>query len=190
VHQGGWCKPVGKPDSVPTPGVGDGHPSGTPVARRLVRSDPGHGTSSPWAWAVRARPCSTLLRAGFAWPAGHPTAGGLLPHHFTVAATDAAAVSFLWHSPSGRPDWVLPAALLCGVQTFLRRRAARGRPTGLRPQCTRRRPPWPQRRSEAQGLGPRHRDLGEEVIPRLSGLTACAKAILSRGEGGHRHGRI
>jgi len=26
-----------------------------------------------------------LLRAGFAWPAGHPAAGGLLPHHFTLA---------------------------------------------------------------------------------------------------------
>jgi len=26
-----------------------------------------------------------LLRAGFAWPAGHPAAGELLPHHFTLA---------------------------------------------------------------------------------------------------------
>jgi len=26
-----------------------------------------------------------LLRAGFAWPAGHPAAGGLLPHLFTLA---------------------------------------------------------------------------------------------------------
>src|SRR5205085_6962910 len=25
-----------------------------------------------------------LLRVGFAWPAGHPAAGGLLPHHFTL----------------------------------------------------------------------------------------------------------
>jgi len=30
------------------PGVGDGHPSWMPVARHLVRSDPGPGTSSPW----------------------------------------------------------------------------------------------------------------------------------------------
>ena len=42
------CKPVCKPDSVPTPGVGDGHPSWMLVARHLVRSDPGPGTSSPW----------------------------------------------------------------------------------------------------------------------------------------------
>ena len=30
------------------PAVGDGHPSWMPVARHLVRSDPGRGTSSPW----------------------------------------------------------------------------------------------------------------------------------------------
>ena len=82
------------------------------------------------------RPCSTLLRAGFTGPAGHPAAGGLLPHHFTVAATGVAAVSFLWHSPSGHPDWALPSALLCGVRTFLRRRTARGRPTGLPAEST------------------------------------------------------
>src|SRR5262249_33485917 len=29
------------------------------------------------------------------------------------------AVSFLWHFPSGHPDWVLPSALLCGARTFL-----------------------------------------------------------------------
>src|SRR5438132_6599226 len=66
-----------------------------------------------------------LLRAGFAWPAGHPAAGGLLPHHFTLTRRPLSgdkrrlAVSFLWHFPSGRPDWVLPSALLCGARTFL-----------------------------------------------------------------------
>ena len=92
------------------------------------------GRAAPGRRGVR--PCSTLLRTGFTWPAGHPAAGGLLPHHFTVAATVAAAVSFLWHSPSGRPDWMLSSALLCGVRTFLRRRTARGRPTGLPLECT------------------------------------------------------
>ena len=41
--------------------VGDGHPSGMPVARHLVRSDPGPGTSSPWmrrTASVPVRPCS------------------------------------------------------------------------------------------------------------------------------------
>src|SRR3981189_1718440 len=27
--------------------------------------------------------------------------------------------NFLWHFPSGRPDWELPSALLCGARTFL-----------------------------------------------------------------------
>src|SRR5579885_3396044 len=26
---------------------------------------------------------------------------------------------FLWHFPSGRPDWTLSSILLCGVRTFL-----------------------------------------------------------------------
>src|SRR5215472_3674262 len=58
-----------------------------------------------------------LLRAGFTWPAGHPAAGGLLPHHFTL--TGAAGGVFLWHFPSGHPDWALPSALLSGARTFL-----------------------------------------------------------------------
>jgi len=29
------------------------------------------------------------------------------------------AVCFLWHCPAGRPGWVLPTTLLCGVRTFL-----------------------------------------------------------------------
>src|SRR5438874_1035085 len=35
--------------------------------------------------------------------------------------------SFLWHFPSGRPDWVLPSALLCGARTFLQRYLLRRR---------------------------------------------------------------
>src|SRR5438445_8936181 len=30
--------------------------------------------------------------------------------------------NFLWHFPSGRPDWELPSALLCGARTFLQPR--------------------------------------------------------------------
>jgi len=29
-------------------------------------------------------PCSVLLQMGFTQPAGHPAAGELLPHHFTL----------------------------------------------------------------------------------------------------------
>src|SRR6266851_3841383 len=35
--------------------------------------------------------------------------------------------NFLWHFPSGRPDWVLPSALLCGARTFLQRYLLRRR---------------------------------------------------------------
>src|SRR4029077_18776989 len=35
--------------------------------------------------------------------------------------------NFLWHFPSGRPDWVLPSALLYGARTFLQRYLLRRR---------------------------------------------------------------
>src|SRR5260370_18378898 len=49
-----------------------------------------------------------LLRAGFAWPAGRPAAGGLLPHHFTltdsgppepIAASGVTSVALSFGSP-------------------------------------------------------------------------------------------
>src|SRR6266571_2132386 len=50
-------------------------------------------------------------------------AGGLLPHRFTLTATEGwppvAAVCFLWHFPSRHRDWVLPSAIPFGVRTFL-----------------------------------------------------------------------
>jgi hypothetical protein len=41
------------------------------------------------------------------------------------------AVSFLWHFPSGHPDWALPSVLPCGARTFLTtaRRRWSGHPT-------------------------------------------------------------
>ena len=48
----------------------------------------------------------------------HHPSGALLPHLFTL--TPCGAVYFLWHFPSGRPDWALPSALPFGVRTFLR----------------------------------------------------------------------
>src|SRR5690242_10925617 len=41
--------------------------------------------------------------------------------------TSATGGNFLWHFPSGRPDWVLPSALLCGARTFLQRYLLRRR---------------------------------------------------------------
>src|SRR5215831_8414422 len=118
-----------KPGSVP------------PVARGRWPSIWDAGLPAPLATATRglgeqpfaAGPLSgggspsylVLLRAGFTWPAGHPAAGGLLPHHFTLAGV--AGGVFLWHFPSGHPDWALPSALLSGARTFLPAPAGAGR---------------------------------------------------------------
>ena len=57
------------------------------------------------------------------WRAGHvaTTAGGLLPHRFTLtdAAVAATAVCFLWHCPAGHPGLPLTTTLPCGARTFL-----------------------------------------------------------------------
>ena len=56
---------------------------------------------------------------GFAEPAGHPTAGGLLPRHFTLTPKGGI---FLLHFPSLPLDdnaRALPGLLSCGVRTFL-----------------------------------------------------------------------
>jgi len=39
-----------------------------------------------------------LLRMGFTQPTGHPAAGGLLPHHFTLTSLTRGGM-FLWHFP-------------------------------------------------------------------------------------------
>jgi len=77
-------------------------------------------------------------------------AGGLLPHRFTLACSPAllgsqqnaersayepeglasSAVCSLLHYPSGRPAWVLPSVMPCGVRTFLDHRNGRDRPAG------------------------------------------------------------
>lgn len=77
-------------------------------------------------------PYLVLLRAGFAQPAGHPTAGALLPHHLTLTAVTPMVVDQMrtgWRCvsvryPSGHPAWELPSALSRGARTFLDRRAA------------------------------------------------------------------
>src|SRR5487761_301779 len=58
--------------------------------------------------------------------------------------TTAAGGNFLWHFPSGRPDWVLPSALLCGARTFLQPRYSLSRRSPVRldppsslPRCLR-----------------------------------------------------
>ena len=88
---GGGPRAARKPGSVP------------PVARGRWPSIWDAGLPAPLATATRGlgeQPFTAgplpgggspsylvLLRAGFTWPAGHPTAGGLLPHHFTLAGS-------------------------------------------------------------------------------------------------------
>jgi len=107
------------------------------------------------------------------------TAGGLLPHLFTLTRRQRAGTGrfpFLWHFPSGHPAWALPSSLPCEVRTFLRHRLypvpATTRPTpqndytnsfqpdgGLRrpPSSLQKRPPGsgptaPARQSSLTGL--------------------------------------
>ena len=100
-------------------GRSDGHPSGTPVTRRLLRPTRGRAGRSLPSYMV-------LLRVGFARPDGHPPAGALLPHLFTLTgrgrdslapfsgrlgSPPIPAVQFLWHFPSRRRAWALPSTL-------------------------------------------------------------------------------
>src|SRR5262245_54200291 len=55
--------------------------------------------------AVKTSSYLVLLRAGFTWPAGHPAAGGLLPHHFTLTGLRRRCHfcgTFLRVTPTGR----------------------------------------------------------------------------------------
>jgi len=97
--------------------VGD-HPSGTHVAVRLLRPEPGSlgratlKHSPIWPCTGRGLPSRPVTR----------TAGELLPHRFTLTRTPRKgplAVCSLLRFPSGFPGWPLASALLYGVRTFL-----------------------------------------------------------------------
>lgn len=81
--------PKANGDHLSSPGV-------TPGVKRPTR---GLGRTS------HISPYSVLLRMGFAQPAGHPAAGELLPHHFTLIpmTLDSRRRNrngmFLWHFP-------------------------------------------------------------------------------------------
>ena len=67
----------------------------------------------------RARLCSALLRVGFTMRSLSPGARCALTAPFHPYLRGAQAVCFLWHFPSGRPDWLLASTLPCGARTFL-----------------------------------------------------------------------
>jgi hypothetical protein len=127
---------------------GGDHLSGSRVAAALCAAYPGASGGPP-------APCLALLRMGFAWPAGHPVAGELLPHLFTLAPAEigepSSAVGGLFSVAlsAGHPAWALPSILPCGVRTFLGPApvagAAAARPT----------PPDPSIEAGARGLSAR-----------------------------------
>ena len=109
------------PDSVPG-FPGDGHPSRPAVARRALAAYP-RGNERATLPLLGLAPGGVCRAAGVT-----PGAGALLPHRFTLtcatpyrSTASPSAVCSLWHFPAGRPDWVLPSTLPCGVRTFLGR---------------------------------------------------------------------
>ena len=148
-------------------------PAGRVVAIYLRRRSPG-ASSDRYPRARRA----TLSPAGLRCPAGPLTRNALLfglapggvclagrspgrrwaltpPFHpYRPLPEEEPAVSFLWHFPSGHPDWGLPSALLYGARTFLSdsRRKRSGHPSAsTRSDFTtsasvRRSPGWPGHR--------------------------------------------
>jgi hypothetical protein len=124
----------------PPPAVGDGHPSGTPVARRLERPHPGSGTSSPWSARRSApvRPCSGRGLPGR--PVTRPPVGSyptISPLPRRVPADAARLCPFCGTLLRVAPTGCYPAP--CSVEPGLSSSgpAARGRPAGLRAQCSR-----------------------------------------------------
>jgi len=91
------------------------HPSGSPVARRLKRPYPRTGRASRFVLLLGLAPSGVYLagRSPGRWWA--------LTTTISPSPVLPPAVSFLWHSPSGYPDRVLPGTLLCGARTFLDR---------------------------------------------------------------------
>src|SRR4029450_5274520 len=80
----------------------------------------------------RCVPYSTLLRVGFTEPTGHPAAGALLPHRFTLAALRAGRRSALCGTvlrvaPTG--GWPAPCPVEAGLSSTPANRG-RGRPAG------------------------------------------------------------
>src|SRR5439155_7198169 len=88
----------------------------------------------PGASDAPPAPCSALLRVGFAEPAGHPAAGELLPHRFTLAPASGLPPAAKGRGDpgvigggrsvsvalsAGLPAWALPSTLPYGVRTFL-----------------------------------------------------------------------
>jgi len=119
------CEPACKPDSVPV--MNRRRPS--IWARRCRRAHAAY----PGPLGGPPGPCSALLLVGFGDPPRLPAA--LVVSYTTVSPLPVpparpSAVCSLFHFPAGRPAWVLPSTVPCGVRTFLDTRRRRSRPAG------------------------------------------------------------
>ncbi len=112
------------------PSGGDGHSSRPAVADALMRLPGSGGAGTP-------DPGGSLplrLAPGGVYHAT-PVTGDPVRSYRTLsplpagAETLGPAVCFLWHFPSGRPDWTLSSTLPCGARTFLPRPDGRRRPS-------------------------------------------------------------
>jgi len=118
--------------------VAGGRVAAIPLGRRL----PAGSSGLPGGLGRAGRPPPVWPCSGWGLPSrpGHPGRWCALTAPLHPCLCDApggaspSAVSFLWHCPAGRPDWVLPSTLPCGVRTFLGPvRPARGRPADSPP---------------------------------------------------------
>jgi len=70
---------------------------------RLTQPTRAVGRKQPSKVSPRTAPIRFCSRWGLPCRSCCQSRGGLLPHPFTLAAAEAAAVCFLWHFPWGRP---------------------------------------------------------------------------------------
>ena len=85
--------------------------SGTGVAtdlKRSTRREPRRGPADHRSGPKPPLTCLILLHTGFAEPAGHPTAGRLLPHHFTLTSEEAVSFCCTFRRLHGYPRCRLP----------------------------------------------------------------------------------
>ena len=102
---------------------GGGHLSSPDVTIGLKRPTRGTGRAS------LCPPIRSCSRWGFPQPAGHPAAGELLPHHFTLTPICIGAVCFCGTFRRLAPPGRYPAP--CPVELGLSSPMLSGRPPGL-----------------------------------------------------------
>ena len=158
VRTGGGSESACTPDSV----TGLPPAATIPLGRRLPDGSCGLPGGQRAGSPPPVRPCS---RWGLQSHPGHPGCWCALtaPFHPCLCTGEPvpSAVCSLLHCPAGRPDWVLPSTVPCGVRTFLGPvpacGPARGRPADSLPAYRLRRRRCPALRDPLRAARPRER---------------------------------